>query len=155
MKQSKFWSILLCSLIFFSCNKEQKELQKQKRREEYKKEMVQNLNKDFNYYCLIIASKTNFQLDEVKPVLREYFIFKKGSVFNNNSFDVIADGSYKTKEIHNLDLMLQTSNKTGIAFKDIVKIYSELETSERINDLDNDVYNLSSTIEDLQTEIEK
>lgn len=153
---SKIITLTLVAMALFSCkDKEAQKLKNEQEEIKYQKERVVTLNKDFLYSCLITSSKTELPLENVQFVLKMYFEDKEDFVFKSNSFVVLNDDNWEHAERHNLDLIKETSEKHNIPYNDVVKIYSTLEISERIKDLENEISNLNSTIHDLESEIDK
>ena len=153
MRNSIFIAI---AILLVSCkDKEAEKLKKEQEKEKHQKEKAIELNKDFMYSCAIIASKTQISIENVQLVLKEYFQNKKYFVFSPNSFVVLNDNSRKYSEKHKLDLIKETAEKYAIPFDNVIKIYCEFEYLERIDDLENQIYSLDCTIQDLESEIDK
>lgn len=76
-------------------------------------------------------------------------------MFSPNTFVVLNDDSRTNSEKHKLDLIREASVKYAIPFDIVVKIYSELDDIERMNDLESQIYSLDCTIQDLERENDK
>ncbi|MEC5158859.1 hypothetical protein [Chryseobacterium sp. MP_3.2] len=154
MKKQYFLTALITLMLFSSCKDNAVEkLEKERRHAKYKKERVLKMNNDFSYISVIIAFRTNLPIEIVKKVLKEYYISKHDFIFEPNSLLVKNDYNRKNNEHHNLDLIEITSKKYSFQYKDVVAIYSEIE-SLKIIELTDEISSLSNRIEDLEGVVE-
>lgn len=154
MKTKSIFGIVLLITLLISCKHTEKEKIK-KKVEEAEKEYVIDLNKDFMYQCTITSFKTKIPIEDVKKILKEYYIYKKNCSFKGNSFIILDDYDFKKEAKHTYDLINEATDKFSIPYENVIAIYSELETSQRINELEDEILSLSSTVEDLENEINR
>jgi uncharacterized pyridoxamine 5'-phosphate oxidase family protein len=145
------FTFLVLSII--SCKNKEEELAMLKKIENYEKEEIINMTKDFMYQCDIISYRTKIDLEKVELVLKDYFIVRNGYIFKENSLVIIESTYMDSDEIHNYDLIDNATKKYSMSRDDVIKIYSELESSHQFSDLQFEISELRSTIEDLESKL--